>query len=214
MFIAFDGIDGSGKSSQVHSTINRIKSKGFTVFEYDMGEEGFIDEELSDLRKGKLSCSAEIRELLYYFEGVLFGQETVAPLLDNKNKYGIVDRYLLSFLSYGPLNGIAKDRIKYLTKSMPWPDLYFFVNTTPDVAASRIQNCRKITRPEIGYKNVLSQNKDNNIKCFLEHQTKVYNNFIAAVEECSNEGKKIIILDGNLPMEVISEQIASYIDAL
>lgn len=210
LFIAFDGIDGSGKTSQVKMVANKLQDMGLSVCQYDMGKEGFFDEIFAKIKAGSMSCNAEIRELLYYFEGVLFGKDIVTPLLNNPSSIGIVDRYILSFNSYGPLNGVERTMIRKLTRSMPWPDFYFFINTTPDTAMSRIQQHRKIDRPEIGYRNNLDNNEDENYKKFLAHQSKVYENFLTSIEDFSQIGK-VIPLDGNLSPDLITEQVVSYL---
>ena len=197
MFIAFDGIDASGKTTQVQILNDYLLTKGFKVNLYDMGKEGFLDEFFCELKLKRMVCSAEIRELLYYFEGVLFGKNVVAPLLKKVDCIGIVDRYLLSFYAYGPLNGISGEKIKLLTQSMPWPDLYFFVDTHPEQAINRIAKYRKINVPEIGYKNQLSDDEEQNREKFINFKNKVYNNFIYSITKANDNEKKIIIVDGN-----------------
>lgn len=197
MFIAFDGIDAAGKSTQAQRLYNTLIKIGKIVQLYNMGEEGFIDEFFQQIKTKRMICNAEIRELMYYFEGTLFAKEIVEPLLKEPEKFGIVDRYLLSFFSYGPLNGISLKKIEELTKHIPWPDFYFFVDLKPETAIARISRYRKIDLPEVGYKNYLSENEEENQKKFMEHQKKVYDNYLYAISRLKERGKEIIILDGN-----------------
>ena len=207
MFIAFDGTDGVGKTSQVQELCRRLQEINIRSQPYDMGKEGFFDDIFEGIKSNRFTCTSEIRELLYYFEGVLFGNRIVKPLVMSNESVGIVDRYVLSFLSYGPLNGIPVERIKYLTQSMPWPNLYFFIDVPPEVTADRIRKDRKVALPEVGFKNALVSDEETNINNFIVHQKKVYDNFHRAIEMYQKEGMQVIIIDGNQPQNKITDSI-------
>ena len=205
MFIAFDGIDGSGKTTQAQILYEKLKEDGIDIELYSMGQEGFMDEFFSQLKMKKIECDSAIRELLYYFEGVLFGRNIVEPLLRKADRIAVVDRYLLTFYSYGPKNGVDDNKIKELTQSIPWPDLYFFIDTRPEQAIERIMKYRNIDAPEIGYNNQLSHDKNHNKKLYMNHQKKIYENYKKSAEELKKHGKDIIILDGTKSITELSQ---------
>lgn len=198
MFIAFDGIDGAGKSTQVEILAKNLKAQCMDVNVNDMGKEGFFDEIFQGIKSKQLSCSPEIREMLYYFEGVLFGERIQNQRKNNDKKIEVVDRYILSFLSYGPLNGVKIETIDRIISEMPWPDVYFYIDILPESTLERIKNYRDIDFPEIGCKNILSVDKNINYQNFLLHQTKVRKNYISAIEYLKKKGKTVIVLDGTL----------------
>lgn len=199
MFIAFDGTDGAGKTSLCKEMFKKLKLINLNSKLCNMGSLGYIDSELESIRNKKFTCPAEIRELLYYFEGNLFAYD-LNKVKGTQKENILIDRYLLSYYSYGPLNGIPLSNIKYLTQHMPWPDIYFFIDVPPEIAIKRILSYRTIDEPEIGYKKRLNHAKlsyDN----FIEHQSKVHSNFLQVVE---NSELQIITLDGTQPLEVLS----------
>lgn len=155
MFIAFDGIDGAGKTTQVDILKENLENLGMEVNLNNMGEEGFFDEIFQGIKKKQWTCSPEIREMLYYFEGTLLGEKIKEQRKVQSRKIEIVDRYILSFLSYGPLNGVELTTINKIVSDMSWPDIYFYIDMSPEQALERIKKYRKIDFPEIGCKNVL-----------------------------------------------------------
>lgn len=180
MFIAFDGIDGAGKSSICKNIANELE-KNYSICIYDMGKLGFLDDIIDNIKKGNYLCSAEVRECVYYLEGYLFSDLIAKKYLKDREKHILIDRYILSFMSYGPLNGMSTDVINLLSTSMVWPDFYFYIDTQPNIALNRIKSERVIAKPEIGYKNELGSNEKNNREKFIKHQTLVRNNFLQAV---------------------------------
>ncbi|GFI47458.1 thymidylate kinase [Lachnospiraceae bacterium] len=193
MFIAFDGIDGAGKST-IYKKIAHELEKNYSVQVFDMGCLGFLDDIIEGIKKGKYLCSAEIRECIYYFEGCLFSDLIVGKYLKDKYKHILIDRYLLSFLSYGPLNGVSIDKVSLLTSKMKWPDYYFYVDVQPEIALNRIKNKRNIVKPEIGYKNELETNEKENHAKFISHQTLVRKNFKQAIQFV---GKKVYSINNH-----------------
>ncbi|MCM1187150.1 MAG: hypothetical protein NC251_10830 [Lachnoclostridium sp.] len=215
MFIAFDGIDGAGKSTQVEILANNLKMQRMDVKIYDMGKEGFLDEIFLGIKNKNLSCSSEIREMLYYFEGILFGEHIKDQRKKCNKRIEVVDRYMLSFLSYGPLNGVKNETISRIISRMPWPDIYFYIDILPESTLERIKKYRDIDLPEIGYKNALSNDKSTNDQNFLIYQTQVRKNYINAIECLRKKGNTVVVLDGTLPTidieKIILKEVNSWI---
>lgn len=201
MFVAFDGIDGAGKTSLVQSLNEYLKSKGKSSLVYDMGQEGFLDSFFNDLKNKRLYCSPEIRELLYYYEGTLFQKNVINNVIHKKDNYVIVDRYLLTYLSYGPLNGIPKDTIFTLLNDLSWPDIYFYIDISPEASLKRISKYRKISVAEVGYKNYLQEDEKQNYKMFLNHQKKVRNNYLENIAYQKEQNKNVVFLDGSRALD-------------
>lgn len=193
MFIAFDGIDGAGKNT-IYENIANYLSKYYDVQVFDMGKLGFLDDIINNIKNGEYLCSSEIRECIYYFEGVLFSNNIAQKYINDPKKHILIDRYILSYMSYGPLNGMNINRIHKLCKNMVWPDYYFYIDTFPETALQRIAAYRNIDKPEIGYKNSLVSNEEKNRKRFIEYQTNVRNNFLQAIK---NSSHLIHLIDNN-----------------
>ena len=193
MFIAFDGIDGAGKNT-IYENIANYLSKYYDVQVFDMGKLGFLDDIINNIKNGEYLCSSEIRECIYYFEGVLFSNNIAQKYINDPEKHILIDRYILSYMSYGPLNGMNINRIHKLCKNMVWPDYYFYIDTFPETALQRIAAYRNIDKPEIGYKNSIVSDEEKNRKRFIEYQTNVRNNFLQAIK---NSSHLIHLIDNN-----------------
>lgn len=194
MFIAFDGIDGSGKTTIYKEISNLLEQHGNEVKLFDMGNLGFLDNVIKKIKSGEYVCNAEIRECIYYFEGMLFSERIAKKYINNKTKHILVDRYILSYMAYGPTNGMNLKQINSLCETMVWPDLYFFIDTNPNIALERIAKYRKIHKPEVGFKNSLKNNEEENQLKFLNHQSVVYKNFETAIKKSK---KQVHIIDNN-----------------
>lgn len=180
MFIAFDGIDGAGKTTIYHDVAKEL-GKNHSVQLFDMGKLGFLDNIIDKIKQGEYLCAAEIRECIYYFEGYLFSDYIAKKYIGDTNNHILIDRYVLSYLSYGPLNGMDISQIMNLCNNLILPDIYFYIDTLPNIAGERIFKKRQISKPEIGFKNVLSKDENQNKKKFIAYQEKVRQNFLAAI---------------------------------
>lgn len=211
MFIAFDGIDGSGKSTLSKMVYEYFLEQTNDVELYDMGNFGVLDEYLLKIRNQKGCIPAEIRELLFYFEGRLFSDFVE----ENDSKIIITDRYFLTYYSYGPINGICQERVHQFAHKLKKPDYYFFLDVAPDEALRRIAKYRKIDPPEVGYQTSLSVNEDVNRSNFLKAQGEIFTNYKQAI---LHYGSNIHILDGmrtpsdNFDEVIATIQTTSYLD--
>ena len=204
MFIAFDGIDGSGKTTLSQKVFQYFVSENNNPEIFDMGNFGFIDDYLNAIKNKKHHVDPKIRELLFYFEGNLFSDY----IRENRDRIIITDRYFLSYYAYGPINGICQEEVWNLVHRMISPDFYFFIDVCPEVALERIMKYRKIDIPEIGYKNSLSQNEEENQKLFLKTQQEVYSNYKMAI---SKFDLKVCIINGERKIDQIFDEIISVI---
>lgn len=204
MLIAFDGIDGSGKTTLSQKVYSYLANKELDVKLLDMGSFGFIDEYLEEIKNNKQTVSPEIRELLFYFEGNLLSDH----IKNTPQTIFITDRYFLTYYAYGAINGFTQDKIHQFCQNMIHPDFYFFMDVTPEITLKRIQKYRKITIPEIGYSNKLSENEENNKKQFLEVQKQIYMNYKTAIK---NWDYDVYCIDGTQEQKIIEDKILDII---
>ena len=169
MLVAFDGLDGAGKSTQLEMFIEFLDKHEIENYFFDMGGFEHTKKYLYKLKHNEFNCSAELRELLYYYEDRLFSDFYLENYCSD-NKIAICDRWLLTYLSYGKYNGIPAKEIQYFTEKLIRPDLYFYIDITPEDALKRIKRYRNIDKAEIGYKNQLSSNENTNESKYLEVQ--------------------------------------------
>ena len=144
-FIVLEGIDGSGKSTQLELLIKWFQAKKITTVitkEPTQGEWGqkirkFISS--PDL-KGE---SPERIQILYILDRKEDIEKNIQPALQN-NKVVLAERYFLSTLAYGEASGISWKRLWDLHKQLigqdfPQPDITFLLDIDPMVAFEHLQ---------------------------------------------------------------------------
>jgi len=152
MFITFEGLDGSGKSTQTELLAEAIRNTGRQV--------------VTTREPGGTSLGEQVRELLLTGDGIspwaeaaLFAaaraelvERVVGPALE-RGAVVICDRYLDSSLAYqGVARGLGVERVLQL--NLPaigdrLPDRTFLLEIDPDESARRVgQNGDRIERED------------------------------------------------------------------
>ena len=149
MFVSFEGVDGSGKTTQVKLLAEHLRAEGREVVE--------------TREPGGTKVGEEIRELLLHggvmapwTEAALFAaaraqlvQEVIAPALAGGADV-LCDRYIDSSLAYqGIARGLGVERVLELNLSATrglLPDLTFLVLVEPEEALRRSSPSDRIER--------------------------------------------------------------------
>lgn len=194
-FIVIEGLDGSGKSSQIERLSERLKS---------LGESVYVTAEPTNFETG-----AYIRRILsqslekdMYLQGALFLADRIEhnthPELGirahlKKGETVICDRYYYSSFAYQGTK-IKSDWVMDINLSCPKiekPDLCIFLDVSPKECKDRIEKSREST--ELYEKSV----------SLMEG---VRNNFLSVFERLSGS-ENIKIIDANRSFEEIHEDI-------
>lgn len=192
--IAFEGLDGSGKSTQASILARKISEQNIRCF---------LTREPSDGEIGKL-----IRETLTHtrqFDKMVLSSLFVADRLDhilnkgngfihriNAGETVICDRYYFSNYAYDANNVSLEWLINAnsISASIAKPDLSIFIDTDPDVCMNRINANRNKTEL---YENV-------------ETLIRVRENFHKAFHLLADK-EKILIVNGNQDVNEVSAEI-------
>ncbi|WP_457601110.1 dTMP kinase [Hydrogenivirga sp.] len=141
MLITFEGIDGSGKTTQSRKLYELLKEKGVEAFLYREPGGTRLGEEL---RKVLLSGAINERTELLLFEAsrAQLVSEKIAPALERGNVV-ILDRFTDSTLAYqGYGRGLDIRLVRSLNEFASFgitPDITFLLDVDPERAVSRVR---------------------------------------------------------------------------
>lgn len=201
LFIAFEGIDGSGKSTQVQLLAEKLQKEGHQVHvtrEPTGGEIGVLIRKIFTRK-----TDADHRTI-----AALFVADRLDHLLNEndgiikKMKEGytvITDRYYFSSYAYHSVH-MSMDWVieaNALSAELLKPDLNIFIDISPETAMERIQKNR--TTIEL-YET-------------LDNLTLVKKKYMEAFEKLKHQ-ENIFQLDGNRAPNLISEDINNKINTL
>jgi dTMP kinase len=192
-FITFEGIDGSGKSTQANLLINRLSS--LNIENLFLREPGgtTISEEIRTvlLNNRKDEMSSRTEALLMCASRAQLTKDIIIPEM-KAGKWIIADRFADSTLAYqGGGRGIDLDWLIRLNEFATYgiePDLTFYIDIDPEVGFQR-------------RKDLASDRIEN---AGVEFQRNIRKKYLEIVNNFSD---RIVKVDGNLSVEDISKFI-------
>ena len=191
-FVVFEGIDGSGTSTQIALLKERAGGKkvSFTAEPSENSTGKFLRQILA----GKEKVSAQTAAYLFAADRAehLWG---AGGLVDQtEDGWTVVsDRYLFSNLAYQGVT-CGEDLPKMLNSPFPLPQLLFFFDISAQKSLERVEK-----RGEA--KEIYENEK------FLNDTASRYRAIIDRYKKLENSGMRIVELDATLPKEKISDLI-------
>lgn len=174
MFITFEGIEGSGKSTQIELLQASLKEEGYSVDVLREPGTTQLGERIRDvfLEKTDEQVDPMTEAFLLYASRKHLDQNFLQEHLKN-DSIVIADRYsdaTVAYQCYG--KGLSEDFVKYIHEksNLLSPDLTFYMDITAEASKSRIDN-RELDRMEsesidffnkvrLGYLEIAKSNPD------------------------------------------------------
>jgi len=141
MFIVFEGIDGTGKSTQLHLLAEKLRQLGYAVVATREPTNGPYGQKIRELFVDRGAVSLEEELELFIADRDQHVKEVIAPALAD-GCVVICDRYYLSTIAYQGANGMDQTLIMKKNEAFPVPDLAIILEIEPAQGIYRIQNHR------------------------------------------------------------------------
>jgi len=201
IFIAIDGIDGSGKSEIVKLLHNHLFSKNkkyriLTTREPTSGVYGKWIRKMLKKEKDPITSSKILMDLFVKDRNEHL-KKTLEPFLRNSSKHELnivlCDRYYYSTIAFQGAQGLGIKEIIAKNKSFRKPDIAFILDVKPSIAIKRI-----------GYR---KKEKFEN----LNFMKKIRKNFLE-LPKLLNDNIKII--NASKPLESVFESVKKEVDKM
>ena len=198
LFIALEGIDGSGKSTQAKLLAAKLTDAGHKVYTTFEPTSGMIGSVLRNILKGAIKADHRVIAGLFLADRLdhLLNEETGLVKKMQEGYTVITDRYYFSSYAYHgsymdmdwviAANKICADTLK--------PDINIFIDVSPETSMKRINTGRENTE--------LFEN--------LESLRQVRAKYMEAFEKLK-QSEHITIIDGNRAPDAIALDIANKI---
>ncbi len=141
LFVAFEGIDGTGKSTQLQLLADYLRSRGLEVVETREPTNGPYGRRIRELYLDRGRCTPEEELELFIQDRKQHVAEVIAPALAS-GKAVLTDRYYYSTAAYQGAAGGDPGSIFAANSFAPVPDLVLLLTMDPEVSVQRIEQFR------------------------------------------------------------------------
>ncbi|NLX18867.1 MAG: dTMP kinase [Desulfobulbus sp.] len=141
ILIAFEGIDGTGKSTQLPLLANFLRDQGYTVVETCEPTSGPYGRRIRELYRNRKQVSPDQELELFLRDRRQHVTECIQPALE-RGAIVLTDRYYFSTAAYQGAAGWDPEQIFARHDFAPEPDLVLLLTLTPEESLSRIRDMR------------------------------------------------------------------------
>jgi dTMP kinase len=203
--IVVEGIDGSGKSTQLHLLDKWIRHVGARVFLTEWNSSDVV-KEITSKGKKKALLTPTTFSLLHATDFADRYERNVFPLL-RAGYFVLADRYVFTAYARDAVRGCNPRWVRRVYSFAAKPDLAFYFHVPVDVAVKRILTGRpKLKYYEAGMDLNLSNDEYESYRIF---QSRIIEQYKAMA---SKEDFKV--MDGSLPIETQQRLIREQVMAL
>ncbi len=190
VFIVFEGIDGSGKSTHIKALTDELRGRGYSVLttsEPSRDRIGNFIRRYAERNDSRLTPETEA--LLFAADRFEHVKTVIEPAL-RRGRIVISDRYLYSSLAYQGAGGLEVDWIREMNRFAPKPDLGILLDILPEFSLQRVN--RRKTVFEVS-----------------DYLRKARNIYLKLVEE-----GKLVRIDADKPRKAVQADVFSLVHEL
>lgn len=193
-FIAFEGIDGSGKSTQVKLLSDKLKKEGFNIYTTFEPTDSPIGSVIKNIFRHRIEADHRTIAGLYVADRLDHLLNSTNGILKKMDEgYTVItDRYYFSSYAYQgthmPMDWVI--HANSLSAGLLRPDLTIFIDVPPEVCMQRLSEGRDMIQ----------------LYESLENLHNVRSKYFEAFDKLKNE-EKIFIVDGNRSLDDISNDV-------
>jgi len=201
--IAVEGLDGSGKSTQIYLLKRWLEMRGVKVFFTEWNSSVLVKEATRKGKKQQLLTPTTF-SLVHATDFADRFERQMLPLL-RAGYVVLADRYMYTAFARDIVRGCDPQWVRRLYSFAAVPDIAFFFDTPLDVALDRILGGRpKLKYFEAGMDLHLADNEYDSFRIF---QGRIYAEY---KRMCDTE--KFVTMDGMLPIERQQAMVRKYVE--
>ncbi|BDV44086.1 thymidylate kinase [Geotalea uraniireducens] len=196
--IAVEGLDGSGKSTQIYLLKRWLEMRGLKVFFTEWNSSVIVKKATSKGKKRQLLTPTTF-SLIHCTDFADRYEQQILPLL--KAGYLVLcDRYIYTAFARDAVRGCSRAWLRRLYGFARHPNLALFFNTPLPVALGRILSGRpQLKYHEAGMDLSLSSDPYESFRLFQE---RIYREYLSMTDEFS-----FVTIDGAAAIEAQQEQV-------
>ena len=194
LFIAFEGIDGSGKSTQVELLAERLKQEGHKIYSTFEPTDSPIGAIIRNIFRHRIEADERTIAALFVADRLdHLLNKTNGVLKKMEEGYTVItDRYYFSSYAYHsvhmPLEWIIE--ANSLSAELLRPDLNIYIDVDPETGIKRLNNGRSLIE--------LYETVDN--------LRQVREKYKEAIDHLKFQ-EQVLVVDGNRPADIIAAEI-------
>ncbi|MCX7887354.1 MAG: dTMP kinase [Verrucomicrobiae bacterium] len=201
--IAVEGLDGSGKSTQVYLLKRWLEVQGVKVFFTEWNSSVLVREATRKGKKRQLLTPTTF-SLVHATDFADRYERQILPLM-RAGFIVLADRYIYTAFARDIVRGCDPRWVRNLYSFAVAPDITFFFDTPLEVALGRILSGRpKLKYFEAGMDLKLADNEYESFKIF---QGRIYDEYKKMVQT-----EAFVVMDGMLPVEKQQAMVRKYVE--
>lgn len=190
--IAVEGIDGSGKSTQVRLLEQWLRHGSLRVFKTEWNSSDVV-KEITSKGKKKGTLTPTTFSLLHATDFADRYERNILPLL-HAGYWVLADRYAYTAYARDAVRGCHPAWIRRLYSFARRPDIVFYFQVPVDVAVNRILS----GRPQLKY---YEAGMDLNLSNDIFESYRIFQSRITKEYESMVRSDGFVVVDGSLPIE-------------